>query len=147
MKNNTILISIAFIGIVCELAFAQNAKPKQKLNETPTASIERGKAIYLKECLSCHQADGGGVPHINPPLAGNTVLLNDKTKIIWVVLKGMTDRIPIDDEYYSNNMASHAYLSNQEIADVLSYVRNSFGNKATVITAAEVKIVRGVKKK
>ena len=144
MKKNSLLVIILLTAMV--FVFAQNQKPKQKTLDTPAASIERGRAIYQRECLSCHQADGGGVPHINPPLAGNTVLLNDKTKIIAVVLKGMTDRIPIDDEYYSNNMASHAYLSNQDIADVLTFARNSFGNKASVLTAAEVKVVRGVKK-
>ena len=144
MKKNSLLVLVLLTVMV--YALAQSQKPKQKTQDTPAASIERGRAIYQKECLSCHQADGGGVPHINPPLAGNTVLLNDKTKIIAVVLKGMTDRIPIDDEYYSNNMASHAYLTNQEIADVLTLARNSFGNKASVLTAAEVKVVRGVKK-
>jgi len=85
--------------------------------------------------------DGGGVPHMNPPLTV-TEYLNDKKKMISTVLKGMTDRIPIDDEYYSNNMAPHADLSNQQIADVLTYVRNSFGNKASAVTAAEVAAVR-----
>ena len=57
----------------------------------------------------------------------------------------MTDRIPIDDEYYSNNMASHKDLSDQQIADVLTYIRNSFGNKASIVTIAEVKAVRSNK--
>lgn len=107
------------------------------------ASVARGEAVYKKECLSCHQADGGGVPHMNPPLAQSTNVLKDKKKIISIVLKGMTDRVPLDDEYYSNVMASHSYLTDQQIADVLTYVRNSFGNKATAVTVAEVKGVRG----
>ena len=144
MKNGILIASTALL--VVAYTVTQTQKPKQKVADTPAASIERGGVIYQKECLSCHQADGGGVPHINPPLAGNTVLLNDKATSILVVLKGMTDRIPIDDEYYSNNMASHAYLSNQEIADVLTFARNSFGNKGVVITAAEVKLARGGKK-
>jgi len=137
----TILTSVAFAYII-----AQTQKPTKNKIDTPATSIERGQAIYQRECLSCHQLDGGGVPHMNPPLAGSTDVLKDKKKIIGIVLNGMTDRIPLDDEYYSNNMASHSYLSNQQIADVLSYVRNSFGNKADVITAAEVKAVRSPKK-
>ncbi|WP_051416567.1 cytochrome c [Asinibacterium sp. OR53] len=112
-----------------------------------SASVNRGEAIYKKECLSCHQVDGGGVPHMNPPLAQSSNVLKDKQKIIAVVLKGMSDRIPLDDEYYSNIMASHSYLTDQQIADVLTYVRNSFGNKATAVTVAEVKAVRGPVKK
>jgi mono/diheme cytochrome c family protein len=108
-----------------------------------SASVARGEAVYKKECLSCHQADGGGVPHMNPPLAQSSNVLKDKKKIIAVVLKGMSDRVPLDDEYYSNVMASHSYLTDQQIADVLTYVRNSFGNKAAAVAAAEVKAVRG----
>lgn len=112
-----------------------------------SVSVARGEAVYKKECLSCHQVDGGGVPHMNPPLAQSSNVLKDKQKIIAVVLKGMSDRIPLDDEYYSNVMASHSYLTDQQIADVLTYVRNSFGNKATAVTAAEVKAIRGPVKK
>jgi len=113
------------------------------------ASVKRGEIIYKKVCLSCHMADGGGVPHLNPPLAQSSYVLGDKSKIIYIVLHGMTDRVPIEDEYYSNNMAPHSDLTNLEIADVLTYVRNSFGNNATAVSIADVKASRlnGVKKK
>ena len=65
--------------------------------------------------------------------------------MIQIVLKGMTDRIAIDDEEYSNNMAPHNDLTNQQIADVLTYVRNSFGNNAGAVTVAEVQAVRNKK--
>ena len=110
------------------------------------ASMDRGQKVYEKVCLSCHMADGGGVPHLNPPLSQTSYVLGDKSKIIYIVLTGMTDRIPIEDEFYSNNMASHKDLSDQQIADVLTYVRNNFGNKASAVTAAEVKAVRNKKK-
>jgi mono/diheme cytochrome c family protein len=106
------------------------------------ASVTRGEAVYKKHCLSCHQLDGGGVPHLNPPLAESTTVLKDKAKSIKIVLKGMIDRVEIDGEYYSNNMSPHNDLTNQQIADVLTYIRNSFGNKATAITVTEVKAVR-----
>jgi len=110
------------------------------------ASMDRGQKVYEKVCLSCHMADGGGVPHLNPPLSQTSYVLGDKSKIIYIVLHGMTDRIPIEDEFYSNNMAAHTDLNDQQIADVLTYVRNSFGNKASAVTAAEVKAVRNKKK-
>ena len=118
----------------------------QTQGNTLKASIERGQKVYANVCLSCHMADGGGVPHMNPPLAGATDIKGDKKKLIRIVLLGMTDRVPIDDEYYSNNMAPHGELSNQQIADVLTYVRNSFDNKASAVTPAEVKAIRGSKK-
>jgi mono/diheme cytochrome c family protein len=107
------------------------------------ASIDRGKTIYLKRCLVCHQVDGGGVPHLNAPLDGaSQVTGNDKARIIKIVLNGMTEKVELDGEIYSNNMLPQKDLSDQEIADVLTYARNSWTNKASAVTVAEVKVVR-----
>lgn len=136
MKKKIISSVLVLSGVAA--VWAQQDNPKALAD-----SINRGNAIYKKECLSCHQADGGGVPHMNPPLAESSNVLKDKKKIITVVLKGMSDRIPLDDEYYSNVMASHSYLTDRQIADVLTYIRNSFGNKASAVVPAEVKAIRG----
>jgi mono/diheme cytochrome c family protein len=107
------------------------------------ASIDRGKTIYLKRCLVCHQVDGGGVPHLNAPLDGaSQVVGKDKARIIKIVLNGMTEKVELDGEIYSNNMLPQKDLTDQEIADVLTYARNSWTNKATAVTTAEVKLVR-----
>jgi len=134
-----------FISLVCSVAYLwAQSKPLQAASlET---SVTRGEVVYKKVCLSCHMADGGGVPHLNPPLIQTSYVLGDKSKIIYIVLHGMTDRIAIEDEYFSNNMAAHTDLNDQQIADVLTYVRNSFGNKASAVTVAEVKAVRNKKK-
>ena len=98
--------------------------------------------VYLQQCLACHQADGGGVPHLNAPLAGATAIVGkDKEKLIRIVINGMKG-VEIDDEIYSNPMAPHKELTDQQIADVLTYVRNSWRNKASAVTPAEVKIAR-----
>ena len=65
-----------------------------------------------------------------------------KTKLIRVILKGMNSHEEIDGETYSNTMAPHNFLTDQQIADVLTYIRNSFGNKATAISPGDVKYVR-----
>ena len=106
-------------------------------------TLERGKKVYATYCLSCHQTDGSGVPKLNPPLIKTTWVLGDKKKLINVVLNGMNELIEIDGEEYENVMPAQSFLKDDQIADVLSYVRNSFGNKASVITAAEVKALRG----
>ncbi|MFM7358306.1 MAG: c-type cytochrome [Sediminibacterium sp.] len=106
-------------------------------------SVQRGKSIYVQRCIACHQPDGGGVPHMNPPLDGaSAVNGKDKFHLIKVIIKGMTNREEIDGEYYSNNMAPHADLSDQQVADVLNYIRNSWSNKAAIVTPKEVKTVR-----
>jgi mono/diheme cytochrome c family protein len=117
------------------------------LQPLPKESMERGKKVYDLYCLSCHMPDGSGVPRLNPPLAKASWVLGDKKRIINVVLKGLDEQVEIDGEYYQNVMAPHDFLSDQEVADVLTYVRNSFGNKASPVTSAEVKTVRASGKK
>ena len=105
-------------------------------------AMKNGKVIYEKTCLTCHQANGGGVPRMNPPLVNAAFVNGDKNKLIQWVLLGSTQKVPIDGKYYSNNMAAQATLKDQDIAEVLTFIRNSFENKASQVTASEVKSVR-----
>jgi mono/diheme cytochrome c family protein len=109
------------------------------------ASIARGQVVYQSTCLPCHQVDGLGVPNMNPPLSKTKWVLGDKGKLALIVLKGLPGgQIDIDGDTFHNPMPAQASaLSDQQIADVLTYVRNNFGNKASAVTAGEVKAVRG----
>jgi mono/diheme cytochrome c family protein len=108
------------------------------------AAIERGKKVYETTCLPCHQPDGSGVPNMNPPLAKTKWVLGDKKQLVKIVLKGLQGgEIEIDGDKFHNPMPpQESTLSDQEIADVLTFVRNNFGNKASMVTAAEVKAIR-----
>jgi len=106
------------------------------------ATMERGKKVYTQYCISCHQVDGGGVEGLNPPLLKTPHVLGSKTTLIRIILKGMNTHEEIDGETYSNVMAPHNHLTDQQIADVLTYIRNSFGNKAIPVTPGDVKYVR-----
>jgi len=97
-----------------------------------------GKKVYDAYCGACHMANGKGVPSMNPPLTSTEYVLGDKDRLIGIVLNGMQDPIKINGETYQNIMASHAFLSDQQIADVLTYVRQSFGNSASPVTIDEV---------
>jgi len=125
------------------------AQVKTQVKSRPVAglSVVSGKGIYEKYCLTCHQADGGGVPNMNPPLTKTSYVLGDKTRLIKVVLNGFSESVDIDGESYSNVMPSHDFLKDQEIAAVLTYVRKNFTNKAGPITMAQVKAVRATNKK
>lgn len=114
--------------------------------KSPQDSKARGKALYETYCLTCHQDDGSGVPKLNPPLIKTTWVTGDKKKLITWVLSGTTDKVAIDGKTYDNNMPAQDYLKDEEIADVLTYVRSSFGNKSSAVTAAEVKGVRATLK-
>jgi len=143
------LAAIALIAPFTLYVFAQT-KPAGKpavIKPGVPASIARGLIVYKAQCLTCHVIDGGGIPHMNPPLVETSYVSGDKTRLIQIVLNGFPKNVPIDDETYSNTMAPHANLKDQEIADVLTYVRGSFGNKSSAITVAEVAAARAANKK
>ena len=130
---------------------AQTKKPVTKTSTANTAasstntlkaSIGRGKTVYAKYCLTCHQVDGSGVINLNPPLTQTKWTLGSKTVLIQQILKGSSGKIEIDGDTFSNTMPPLKVLTDQQIADVLTYVRNSFGNKASAVSVGEVKSVR-----
>jgi mono/diheme cytochrome c family protein len=139
-----------FFAVSCFQLIAQvktRAKTKAKPTAGLTVSMANGKAIYINHCLTCHQADGGGVPNMNPPLIKTSYITGNHAQLIKVVLNGFSENVDIDGESYSNVMPAHDFLKDREIADVLTYVRKSFGNKGGAITAAQVRAVREKNKK
>ena len=123
------------------LAQKRKAQPKTTTTSSLKASMTRGKAVYATYCMTCHQADGGGVPNMNAPLIKTSYVFGPKKQLINILLNGMQG-VDIDGESFTNVMPAATYLNNQQIADVLTYIRNSFGNKASLVTASEVAAVR-----
>ncbi|THU40205.1 c-type cytochrome [Niastella caeni] len=115
-----------------------------KVSSATNATMSAGKAVYMQHCAACHQVDGEGVGNLNPPLIKTKYVLGDKTRLINVVLKGLSQQ-DVDGEKYSNAMPPLNYLTDKEIANVLTYIRNSFGNKAGALTEGEVKKTRAKK--
>jgi mono/diheme cytochrome c family protein len=114
--------------------------------QTPNkAQLEKGKGVYETYCLACHQADGSGVPDLNPPLIKTKWTMGDKKTLINVLLKGLDEEIDVNGETFANVMPAMSHLSDDEIADVLTFVRNNFENKASAITSNEVKAQRAAK--
>lgn len=146
------LVAGLIMGVFSLSAFAQTKKPtaspattKAKITATEMA-MAAGQLVYEQNCLACHQVDGGGVPHLNPPLIQTDYVLGEKARIIGVVLNGLDTHEPINDEVYSNVMPTHDFLTDRQIADVLTFVRNSFGNEASAISVEAVKAERSRKK-
>jgi len=127
------LVTILALGLFSTGLYAQSIDK---------ATLIRGKAVYDTHCLACHQADGSGVQNLNPPLIKTKWVVGDKNTLIKVILKGLNEEIEVDGEMYNNVMPALDYITDKEIADVLTYVRNSFTNKASAITEAEVKAAR-----
>ena len=143
MKKSILLFPLILAGIVC---FSWKEMPNnQSVSFSKTAVLpDSGKIIYETYCLACHQEDGSGVPNMNPPLSQTDWVLGDSTRLINVVLKGLKDT-EINGDSYSNEMPAHDFLTDKQVAEVLSFVRSNFGNKASAIKEEDVRKVRAKK--
>jgi len=113
------------------------------VNSISAQNMSNGKKIYETRCLVCHQADGGGVPNMNAPLDGaSNVVGNDIARMVKIIRGGYNERVALDGYYYSNAMTANPDLKDQDIADVLSYIRNTWSNKASKVTLAQVQKVK-----
>ena len=131
-----------YISFVFVLLFIAGASA-QTNNKLVAASAARGKTVYLQRCMVCHQADGGGVPKLNAPLDGSTAVNSANiAKLVKNIVKGLNDRVEIDGELYENAMPAAADLTDTQIADVLTFIRSSWTNKAGPVTALQVKQIR-----
>ncbi len=106
------------------------------------AVMEAGKALFIT-CSACHGQNGEGGP-IGPPLAESDWVTGPVSNLIRIQLRGLTGPITVSGKEYSFPvpMAALAYQTDGEIAAVLTYVRNSFGNKASAVTPDQVKALR-----
>lgn len=100
------------------------------------ASMERGKSIYEAQCMSCHMAEGEGLNGIFPPVAKSDYLA-DRNRLVKVVVLGVRGLMNVNGVEYNGEMTGFQ-LSDQETADVLNYIGNTWGNKATVIKPADI---------
>ena len=134
--RDTLILFIVFLSL-------------RSVSQTTTkASIVRGEKVYKTVCLACHQADGEGVRRMAPTLSKTKWILGNKQALSKIVLNGLKGgEVEVDGDTFDNPMPPQAtVLTDQQVADVLTYVRNSFGNKASAVTTAEVKAARGTTK-
>ena len=121
------------------------AEEEEVVDDTPiTVSAERmdaGKAIYDKSCTACHQPTGDGIQNAFPPLAKSDYLNEDVDRAIQIVLEGKTGPITVNGAEYNSVMAA-VDLPDQDVADVLTFVYNSWGNNRTEVSAGMVAAVR-----
>jgi nitrite reductase (NO-forming) len=103
--------------------------------------MERGRKVFLSTCFACHGANGEGVAGVFPPLAESDFLEKDLDTVINTVVRGMTGPVTVNGKDYNSIMPPQP-LDDEQTADVLTFVMNSWGNSAEPITAEQVQSVR-----
>jgi nitrite reductase (NO-forming) len=109
---------------------------------TKEQQAEAGKVLFQGTCSTCHQVDGKGVEGVFPPLAGSDFLMADKARSIGIVVNGLSGAVTVNGKEYASVMPPMSQLNDDEVANILTYVRNAWGNVGDVVTAAEVAAVR-----
>jgi mono/diheme cytochrome c family protein len=103
--------------------------------------IAQGRRLFTSICAACHQPTGRGLPNVFPPLAGSDFLNADKNRAIQTVIFGRQGEVVVNGLKFNNSMPSFP-LNDQDIANVLTFVYNSFGNSGLDVTPEEVKALR-----
>ncbi len=114
---------------------------------TKEQQIKAGAALYNGTCSVCHQNNGEGLPDVFPPLAKSDFLMADKERAIAIVLDGLTGKVTVNAKEYNSVMPPMSQLNDDEVANILTYTMNSWGNRGPVVTAREVAKLRATTKR
>lgn len=101
-----------------------------------------GETLYRTYCSACHATDGSGNPPRFPPLAETDWVNGNKQRLIGIVLQGLEGEITVRGESYNMPMPAHDFLDDEQISQILTYIRSNFGNDASEVTTEEVREVR-----
>ena len=127
MKLTQIILASVLIASCNSTSQVEN-KSKSQDNTELKASIDRGKIVYSDMCVTCHMANGKGVPRAFPPLADSDFLREKQTESIKAVKNGLSGEIIVNGITYNSAMTPLG-LDDDEVADVMNYINNSWENK------------------
>ena len=137
--NKTIIILL--LGIATACGPGSNQKSYKNMSATDRTKFEKylilGKAVYKDNCSSCHQLDGKGLRGIIPPLANSDYLELNQASIPCLLKFGTADTLTVNGKNYPPKMPAHK-LTNLEMAEVLTYINNSWGNEYGFVTAKKI---------
>ncbi len=128
-------------GTLQEMPDDETKEVVSKGEKSLAEKIASGKNLYTTTCFACHQANGEGIPNAFPPLAKSDYLNADVNRAIDIVVNGKTGEIIVNGDKYNSVMTKQT-LSSEEVADVLTYVYNSWGNNKTIVTTSQVDQVK-----
>ena len=134
---------LTLLTLCCGLLLASfSFKSAEDQSDALKKSMEAGKNTYNQVCMACHMDKGQGIPNVFPPLAKSDYLMKDVTRNIKNLIEGLQGEITVNGKKYNQVMPASG-LDDTDIANVLNYVMNSFGNKAEkMVTKEQVAKVR-----
>ena len=135
------LLSVLTVFTISVLFFSTSENYSKVDNQDLKESMKRGKQVYMSMCVTCHLPNGKGMGKIYPPLANADYLLEKREESIRAVKYGLKGKIVVNGVTY-NNMMAPLGLDDNEVADVMNYILNSWGNKSDkIVTVKEVKTI------
>jgi len=136
MKSLQLLLSLALAAVAASAVQSVDERP-------PEQGLEEGRALFLFNCSPCHQATGVGMKGVFPPLAGSDFISgNSRETVLATVLSGRTGKLVVNGVEYNNVMPAMSHLRDEQIAQILSFVYNSWENPGGMIAAHEVAAAR-----
>ena len=114
---------------------------------TKDQQVKAGEVLFKGTCSACHQESGAGIPTVFPPLAKSDFLLANRKRAIGIALNGLTGPVTVNGATYNSVMPPMSQLNDDEIANILTFALNSWGNDGGVVTSAEVKAERASTKR
>jgi cytochrome c551 len=136
MKVN-ILIKIFCLSAIHFLYSCTTDNGQQNLTIKERIKLKQymvqGEALYLNQCSNCHQVDGSGLKRLIPPLAGNNHIKENQNRLACILKFGMTGKLNVNDIVFNQNMPGNLKLTNLQIAEILTYVGNSWENKVGLV--------------
>jgi nitrite reductase (NO-forming) len=114
---------------------------------TKQQQIEAGGVLYKGTCSTCHQENGAGLQNVFPPLAKSDYLLGNPERAIAIVLNGLSGQVTVNNSNYNSVMPPMSQLNDDEVANILTYALNTWGNNGPAISAEQVAKTRATTKR
>ena len=138
MRRLRLRFAAALTGVAAFMGTAAPDTPPTTAAAATVGSRPLGQQLYGRHCLSCHQADGGGVPNMQPAIKGGTWVQGDSRALALFVMTGGFDSASRKDSDVGNVMPPFRQLPDAELAEILTFIRAKFGNGASPVSEAQV---------
>ncbi len=142
IASNPAILDKVFVAAPAPAAGVAGSQASAVFVAADEATLKRGAAVYARTCIACHQPTGKGLPPVFPSIAETPIIAGNPELPIKFILNGLMGPITVNGTTFNSMMPPVPGVTDQDIADVLTYVRQSFGNKANAVTPAQVKAIR-----